>query len=98
MSESEKFYPEFLDVGSKGPAVAHLQSALLQAGYNPAIEVDGDYGGQTTLGVRELQEELGVEVDGHFGPATRDAWTKAGGPDVNAIPKSAFTCAEAYIG
>jgi hypothetical protein len=34
------FYPKYLDSGSKGPAVAHLQSLLLQAGYNPTIKVE----------------------------------------------------------
>ena len=92
-----QFYPEFLNSGSKGPAVAHLQSLLLQAGYNPAIEVDGDYGDETTKGIRELQEDLGVEVDGNFGPDTRAAWLRDGGPDVNAIPKNAFTCEEKYL-
>lgn len=92
-----KFFPPFLDSGSKGPAVAVLQALLKQAGYNStAIIVDGWYGPETEKGVRELQRTIGVEVDGHFGPVTRAAWTKSGGVDVDEISEDAFTGESIY--
>jgi peptidoglycan hydrolase-like protein with peptidoglycan-binding domain len=100
MESEQRFFPEYLNKGSKGPAVALLQVLLKDYGYNEgAISVNGEYDEETAEGVRQLQKELEIEDDGHFGPATREAWVdKMDGPDVNAIPKSAFTRAEEYVG
>lgn len=71
-----KLFPEYLNQGSKGPAVAVLQIILIFGGYDPGreIEVDGDYGSKTTEAVKRLQSNLGgIDVDGNFGPETREA-------------------------
>ena len=71
----DTFFPEYLNKGSKGPAVTLLQLLLKAGHYNALnIQVDGDYGDETAVGVKRLQEALGFdgkEIDGHFGPATR---------------------------
>lgn len=86
----DKFFPEYLNQGSKCPAVALLQCLLKNAGFNDKIVVDGDYGEETAKGVRALQSMLRIEEDGHFGPATRKAMAERGGLDVNALPADIF--------
>jgi hypothetical protein len=62
----------FLDTG---PAVKVLQSALSDSGIRGArgITVDGDFGDQTEMAVRNFQQAKGLAVDGIAGPATRAA-------------------------
>lgn len=86
----EKLFPQYLNVGSKGAAVAALQIILRAKGLNPHIVVDGDYGTETITGVLLLQKWLGVEADGNFGPATRQALLERTGFDVNQIPVQPF--------
>jgi len=93
-----KFFPEYLNKGSKGPAVAFLQALLLDRSLNPNIIIDGDYGEETAKGVSELQKELGVEEDGNFGPMTRSALYAQGGIDVDAIEAASFQGEIAYVG
>ncbi len=83
--EFKPFFPEFLDKGSDGPAVAMLQSWLQLLGF-VEVQVDGNYGDVTAAAVTGLQHNMGVEVDGNFGPATRVAFKKWHRVDVNAIP------------
>jgi len=57
---------------------------------NHLIKVDGRYGDETAEGVRNLQRELGLEADGNFGPATRLAFLRQFGFDVNALLEKNF--------
>jgi len=83
----EKLFPQpYLQKGSKGPAVVLLQVMLFLLGYNEAIIPDGDYGEETAKGVIAFQRGAGIDDDGHFGPATRQAFEEVTGLDVNEIP------------
>lgn len=56
----------YLQVGSRGPAVASAQAAL-------GIAADGIFGPQTLAAVLAFQRAHGLEVDGIIGPITRGA-------------------------
>jgi len=90
----EKLFPEYLNAGSKGPAVVALQLLLLGGGNNLAIIPDGIYGEETVIGVKNLQEkDLGMQsddVDGNFGPKTRAELKRLWNIDVNALPADIF--------
>lgn len=58
----------YLEHGSSGRAVRELQQALVNAGYD--IAVDGVFGDDTHGAVRDLQEQNGLSVDGVVGPDT----------------------------
>lgn len=96
----DKLFPEYLNQGSKGPAVAFLQALLKAYNYNAEnIIIDGDYGPETVKGVMALQDYLDIEQDGNFGPATRKAWVEQETYlDINSIPRDAFRGEEHYIG
>ena len=94
---NDRLFPEYLNKGSKGPAVALLQTLLLSQDFNRNIVVDGDYGGETARGVEELQQFLNgvanrevLEVDGNFGSETRKAYAKYFHLDVDTLPASIF--------
>jgi peptidoglycan hydrolase-like protein with peptidoglycan-binding domain len=55
-----------------GPAVAELQQVMTDLGYYSG-PIDGVYGDETTAGVEAMQEDLGVTVDGIYGPETHEA-------------------------
>jgi peptidoglycan hydrolase-like protein with peptidoglycan-binding domain len=55
-----------------GPAVAELQQVMTTLGYYSG-SIDGIYGDATTEGVKAMQEDLGVTVDGIYGPQTHAA-------------------------
>jgi peptidoglycan hydrolase-like protein with peptidoglycan-binding domain len=55
-----------------GPAVAELQQLMTTLGYYSG-PIDGIYGDATTEGVEAMQEDLGVTVDGIYGPETHAA-------------------------
>ena len=61
--------------GSKGEAVAALQTQLRAAGYPLAI--DADYGAATELAVTHFQKDKKLPADGIAGPGTLDALAKA---------------------
>lgn len=61
--------------GSKGPAVAALQTALNALGSD--LTVDGDFGPKTEKAVRAFQESAGIKVDGIVGPQTKGALAQA---------------------
>jgi peptidoglycan hydrolase-like protein with peptidoglycan-binding domain len=58
----------YLESGSRGDAVAVLQSALVAAGYE--LDVDGIFGSATYEAVREFQNDNDLDVDGVVGPNT----------------------------
>lgn len=58
----------------QGADVRELQSALVKAGFS--LTVDGFYGQDTEQAVRAYQQQQGLEVDGIFGPASRQKLLK----------------------
>ena len=88
-----KLFPPYLDVGSTGTAVAHLQAILCSMGSENAIVRDGKYREATAAAVKNLQKFLGfsrTDVDGNFGPVTRRALHLECGINVDLIPYSKF--------
>ncbi|MFZ2149679.1 MAG: peptidoglycan-binding domain-containing protein [Minisyncoccia bacterium] len=86
----KSLFPPYLNIGSQGPAVVVLQIILRVLGYNSYIVPDGDYGGETVKGVKDLQSDMGIEVDGNFGPGTRKAFLEAYSFDVDTLDASKF--------
>lgn len=64
---------EMVQHGSKGSAVRELQSALVDLGYD--IAIDGDFGDDTHNAVVDFQSNNGLDADGVVGPRT---WGKLG--------------------
>ena len=62
-----------LRVGSSGPDVADLQTELNQAGAEPPLQADGQFGPRTRAAVVEFQRANGLDPDGVVGPQTRRA-------------------------
>jgi peptidoglycan hydrolase-like protein with peptidoglycan-binding domain len=88
-----RFFPgDYLNQGSRGPAVTLLQIILRVAGFDPRanIQFDGEYGPVTADAVRRLQDALGVETDGNFGPNTRRAFQERYNLNVNELPVILF--------
>lgn len=85
-----KLFPEYLDVGSGGPAVAALQLILVGCNLSAIQPINGIYGYSTVESVKKLQHKLGVEADGNFGPDTRRAFAREFGCDVNQIDARLF--------
>ena len=54
----------------QGVDVHQLQEALVRDGF--AIAIDGFYGEETEMAVRQFQARTGLTIDGVFGPATRN--------------------------
>jgi peptidoglycan hydrolase-like protein with peptidoglycan-binding domain len=55
-------------------SVAYQQRAVNGLGYRPPLEVDGSFGPLTEAGVRWLQNKVGADPDGFWGPATEAAY------------------------
>ncbi len=64
-----------LKQGATGAQVEQLQRDLTKAGF-PA-KPDGDFGPKTDAALRNFQRANGLEVDGIYGPKTREAMAKA---------------------
>ena len=72
---------------SAAEIVVEIQKGLTELGYYSG-PIDGIYGPATTDGVRALQSDLGVTVDGRYGPETHAALVKAlGGVESEAVKK-----------
>jgi peptidoglycan hydrolase-like protein with peptidoglycan-binding domain len=56
--------------------VMQVQTVLADYGYYDG-EIDGAYGPETEAAVKELQQDLGVSVDGKVGPETVNAFNEA---------------------
>lgn len=61
------------DFNSDATIVRQVQTAINALGYSPALTVDGAYGPNTANGVKWLQGQKGLAVDGIIGPATLGA-------------------------
>lgn len=86
-----KLFPQYLNIGSEGPAVLLLQLLLIALKFNHSkIVPDSQYKKETAQGVMEFQAEAQVEQDGNFGPATRAAFLGATGIDINALLAERF--------
>lgn len=60
---------------SKGHWVVRLQKALNDLGYGP-LDIDGNFGQQTTDAVKKFQQNHGLDADGVVGPQTWAAIAK----------------------
>jgi peptidoglycan hydrolase-like protein with peptidoglycan-binding domain len=60
-----------LERGSTGEVVEALQEALNAIGYD--LDVDGIFGHDTQVAVRDFQNNNDLDVDGIVGPDTWDA-------------------------
>ena|GEM_PF-1578754 len=84
-------FPEWLNVGSEGAAVAALKLLLWGTVCFRGIpfQMEGDkYDGGLAETVKGLQRLLGFkgdDVDGNFGKATRKKFFEVYGVDINAI-------------
>jgi hypothetical protein len=60
-------------------AILLLQGALVRCN-GQSLDVDGDYGAQTTQAVMNVQQQHGVTADGAYGPATLEVtgWPSTG--------------------
>lgn len=63
---------QIVEGGGDDEAVLALQDALVKCN-GEDIDVDGEFGQQTREAVARVEEQNGVEVDGTYDPATRDA-------------------------
>lgn len=66
-----------LKLGSEGGQVAALQTICLNAGWGDCGKADGTFGPRTDAAVRVMQQDLGLEVDGIYGPASAKALAAA---------------------
>jgi len=78
-----------LTVGSKEhDAVVFLQALLRAMKFNTKIVPDGDYGEQTSIGVRALQTKAGLKRTGRFDQKTLVALSQATGINLDAFELS----------
>ena len=79
-------FPPYLDPGSRGDAVHFMQQLLSGMGYQTP---HGLHRGDSVTAVKRLQIDLGFagdDVDGGFGPSTRERFKERTGIDVDRIP------------
>ena len=91
---NESLFPEYLDSKTEnaGGATTALQLILMTAGYNDGglLLPDGIYGDSTRKAVASLQSDLGIDVDGKFGPNTRRVFCEEFKVDINKILANPF--------
>lgn len=81
-----------LRMGSTGPEVSKMQSALNRAG--ATLTIDGVFGPKTVEAVRNFQEDNALTVDGICGPATWGAMALYT-LDYSALTEAVEDCLEA---
>jgi peptidoglycan hydrolase-like protein with peptidoglycan-binding domain len=65
--------PGCLRHGDRGDRVKDIQEVLLALGYPlPTWGADGDFGDETEAAVRAFQSDVGIDVDGVWGPMTEN--------------------------
>ncbi|MGN1400096.1 MAG: L,D-transpeptidase family protein [Bacillus sp. (in: firmicutes)] len=69
VSANPSSFKATLKKGSKGPQVKTLQQQLLKRGFNPK-GVDGVYGNNTVIAVKNFQKSKKLKADGIAGPKT----------------------------
>lgn len=62
--------------GSSGESVKWVQWYLWRFGLIDQAGIDGIFGNNTDMAVREAQKRLGLNQDGKVGPKTRQTWKK----------------------
>ena len=74
LDASHRGGPRFAgDYNADATIVKQVQTAINGLGYTPALAVDGAYGPNTEAGIKWLQGQKGLTVDGIIGPATLGA-------------------------
>lgn len=88
---SRRLFPPYLNEGSSGDAVFALQMLLNMLDSEFPVELNGSHVGRSVEAVKRLQQNklgfTGDDVDGNFGPGTRQALRQQMGIDVEAIPR-----------
>lgn len=87
-TEFRSLYPPFLNLGSEGSAVRHLEGLLADLFFDSRTGT-GVMAGSLVEAVKKLQESLGFtddDVDGQFGPGTRAAFEGRHHISINSIP------------
>ncbi len=62
---------QILVKGTKGEAVRELQSDLQSLGYRFGFGIDGRFGNETYLNLKDFQAKNGLDPDGKYGPNTQ---------------------------
>ena len=73
LETNDKIYQsmaEVLKIGDSGTQVAELQKLLNQAGADPALMIDGDFGNRTLYAVKQYQRKNKLVADGIVGIRT----------------------------
>ena len=80
----DQLEPQVLKLGSNGPLVEALQTALNQKlKPSPNLSVDGDFGGMTEQAVARFRSENGLDAVGIVDP---NVWEKLGEISLDPIP------------
>ena len=78
----------YLERGTRGVGVSRLQATLASC-YGKAIAVDGAFGNATYNALLQVQRQIGVTIDGVYGPNTGKAMLH--GPDgCRRVPSGIF--------
>lgn len=69
---------DYLMVGDSGEAVKAMQTMLIACGYScGSYGADGEFGSATESALKKFQKAKGLDVDGYYGPKSKEALTKA---------------------
>lgn len=87
------------DYNSNASIIRQVQQKINEAGYSPALTIDGAMGPKTTAGIKWLQNSQGVTPDGIVGDQTLGALgiTPPGGMSVDSVTGAAKGAAAAAL-